>query len=270
MSLGGRSDVEIQSLERQLLGKVDEFGASCGNVSLIRSLGWDDDLYWEVRDRLLDAGDLILGRGRGGSVRRVKIELSLGTEVTGDCEFETEYVAESDLYQPVANVLRTRWVKDKRFRDHLVEITALQGRRETGGKWSRPDVTVASLSTFPYVPGKHFDVTTFEVKPADVVDVTAVYEALAHRRAATQSYVLFHIPDDFQRDADFQSNIKHIVDEGERHGIGVVVAGAPNDYDTWDFRVDPLRHEPAPERLNDFISVQLSAGAKEEVTQWFR
>jgi len=60
----------------------------------------------------------------------------------------------------------------------------------------RPDLVVASMTTLLYVPGKLFDVTTFEVKPLDRIEVTAVYEALAHRRASTRSYVWMHIPDE--------------------------------------------------------------------------
>lgn len=37
---------------------------------------------------------------------------------------------------------------------------------------------------------------TFEVKPSDAIDVTAVYEVLAHLRSATHAYVIFHVPDD--------------------------------------------------------------------------
>ena len=41
-------------------------------------------------------------------------------------------------------------------------VTRTQGQRANG---TRPDITVASFQTFPYVAGRHFDVTTFEVKP---------------------------------------------------------------------------------------------------------
>ena len=262
MALEDQSEQQIQELECMLLEKVDELGSPCGNVSLIRALEWDDNQYWKIRDRLVDAGKLELGRGKGGSVRRVQSDLR-GEEEPG-------YRTEQDLYEPVATVLKSRWVRDKRYGDHLVEITAKQGRRETGGKWSRPDITVASLTTFPYVLGKHFDITTFEVKPSEAVDVVAVYEALAHRRAATQAYVLFHVPKEAQQDAGMKENIKHIIDESNRHGIGVIVAADPNDYETWETLAEPLRHEPAPEQLNSFIAVQLSGDAKDRISRWIR
>jgi hypothetical protein len=70
-----------------------------------------------------------------------------------------------------------------------MEITALGGSRPDG-IWSRPDTTTVEIRTFEYVSGKHLDVNTFEIKSPDAVNVQAVYEALAHRRAATRSYVL--------------------------------------------------------------------------------
>ena len=71
MSLEGKTEEEIKSLEGALLAEVENQGGAAGNVSLLRCLKWDDDLYWSVRDRLVEAGQLELGRGRGGSVRGV-------------------------------------------------------------------------------------------------------------------------------------------------------------------------------------------------------
>jgi hypothetical protein len=48
------------------------------------------------------------------------------------------------------------------------------------------------------VPGRHFDLLTFKIKPTDGLDVSGVYEALVHRRAATLASALLHIPDDRQ------------------------------------------------------------------------
>src|ERR1044072_1149451 len=108
-------------------------------------------------------------------------------------EIQCLTLTEDQLYDPVAKVLKDRWVKDNRFRASVVEVTAKQGKRDTGGKWCRPGVAVVAITSYVDVPGKHLDVATFEVKGNDFVDVTAVYEALAHRRAATPAYVIFHV-----------------------------------------------------------------------------
>ena len=118
--------------------------------------------------------------------------------------------SESDLYDPVADVLRKQWARDLRFRSHVVEVTARQGRRDTGGTWTRPDIVTAALRVFPHVPGKFFDLITFELKPFDGIDVTAVFEALSHRRAATQAYVWLHVPAGEASNVDLIALLKRI------------------------------------------------------------
>lgn len=53
-----------------LMRYVPEQG-SIGNGRLHKLLRWDTERYIETRDRLVAEGRLALGRGRGGSVRRV-------------------------------------------------------------------------------------------------------------------------------------------------------------------------------------------------------
>ena len=49
---------------------IPENGKSVGNVSLRKAFG-DDANYSSVRQELLDATWIVLGRGKGGSVKRV-------------------------------------------------------------------------------------------------------------------------------------------------------------------------------------------------------
>ena len=202
---------------------------------------------------------------------RVKHEQALVGPEQGPAVEDTQGEAapsEADLYEPIAKVLEKRWIKDYRLDDFVLEITAKQGRRETGGTWSRPDIVVASVSNYPFVPGKHLDVTTFEVKPPTAVDVTAVYEALAHLRAATRGFVLLHIPSDMQ--PSMQQRIEDVFEEANRHGVGLIVAEKPDDYDTWDFRVEAVRRETDPMKLNDFVAAQLSLESKQKLQKWCR
>jgi len=56
-----------------------------------------------------------------------------------------EVEAEIALYEPLASVLRAQWAREKSFSHHHVEITAQQGRRSTGGRWTRPDLAVGHV-----------------------------------------------------------------------------------------------------------------------------
>jgi hypothetical protein len=62
-----------------------------------------------------------------------------------DADFDDELgrevpATERSLYEPMRRVIAGEWAKDKRFDPLAVEITAQQGRRETGGRFTRPDI----------------------------------------------------------------------------------------------------------------------------------
>jgi hypothetical protein len=282
MSLEGATEEQLAALEKALLHEIEEIensGRRAGNISLQKILkpkGWSEDQYWQIRDRLVDKSQLERGGGKGGSVRIVKPAAAPASGPTTQAPYAPEPAAqpaparlrEDELYDPVAETLRSAWVKDMRYGDVLLDVTARQGKRDTGGKWTRPDITLATMTTLLYVPGKLFDVVTFEIKPSDAIDVTAVYEALAHRRAATRSYVWIHVPESSA--SSTQEALDAIVSEAKRHGIGVISAGDPKDYETWDELVEATRAEPDPQRLNDFITVQFTAGNKDELLKWMR
>lgn len=239
----------------QFIQALEELGGYASNPALRAQLGWADqsERYWNVHANLIENDRVERGRGQGGSVRivdqieDVDIEADLPAEVI-------VYEREEDLYPHVKSVLTNHWARDHTIPDPQVVITAKQGRRTTGGAWTRPDLVLVTVRTYAYVPGKYIDVIAFEVKRQDQIDVRAVYEALAHRRAATHAYVWYHIPhEDYVNDKMFD----RILDEARSLGVGVIVATDPQDYDTWDTKVPATRAELDPGILDDFISRQL-------------
>jgi hypothetical protein len=264
--------------EEVLLRRVPADGARIGNITLMRALGWEDDKYWRVRDRLVDEGVLALGVGRGGSVRRVAKEPVESVPVVASpvritpVQVQVQMqppppAPESDLYPPIAEVLRGKWKLDRRLKDLHVEITAQQGRRSTGGKWTRPDITALSMTKFRYVEGRYVDVWTFEIKPIGAMDVTGVLEAAAHARCATRSYVMFHAADSL---SDDDETLLRCVEEARRFEVGLVVFTNPTDFATWDTRVHAVRKNPDPELMDGFIATQLSSDGRDELLRWFK
>lgn len=124
------------------------------------------------------------------------------------------------------------------------------------GLWSRPDIVSVEVRTFAFLPGKYLELVTFEVKAVHGINVQGVYEALAHRRSATRSYLLLHVPDD--QATALEPLIADVTTVARSHGIGVVTAADPGEYQTWDERPPADRVEPDPERLDTFIAVQIS------------
>ena len=281
MSLDGLSPEEIETKQQQLLALVPPTD-TIGNKALRDQLGaeWPEDLYWAIRNRLVERGVLETGKGRGGSIKRVpsptpaqpqqdQVAPALGEAHEAAAPAAgPDYNKELDLYPPIAAVLRNQWSKEQGFDNYLVEVTAKQGSRLTGGKWTRPDITAVGYKTFPYVPGRYLEVITFEVKPTNTIDVAAVYEALAHRRAATRAYVITHMPSEKRK--DFSAVIDSICDESKKFGVGVILAEDPTNFDTWEVLLEAERYEPDPSRLNEFIAQQTTPELKEQIVRWFK
>jgi hypothetical protein len=254
----------LQSDKKTFLAALPADGKTVGNQGLRKSLRWSADRYFAARNALADEGLVVRGPGYGGTVRRASTqsrgERTVSVVVTDDADaaatIEASIKSELVLYGPMRTVIEKEWALDHRTEPLAVEVTALQGGKATGGLWSRPDIVSIEVRTFAYVPGKHLEIVTFEVKAAHAINVQAVYEALAHRRSATRSYVLLHVPND--QAADLEQLVADVTNVARSHGIGVVTAADPGDYQTWDERAEAARVEPDPERLDTFIAVQLS------------
>jgi hypothetical protein len=258
--------------KEQLLVVVPFDGSAIGNTTLMRRLGWGEQRYWPVRDALIAEGVIERHRGRGGAVRRVskaapEVEEPVPPEVVAEVVADS-YTRELQLYEPLRDTIATDWAKDRLSSPIAVEVTAQQGRRQTGGRWSRPDIVAVEVKTFLYVPGKHLNVTTFEVKPSDAIDVSAVYEALAHRRSATHAYLVLHVPDESV--AELEPVVEEVCRVARSHGVGVITVADPGRYETWDEREEAVRFDPDPERLDHFIVTQFSRRTADAVARALR
>jgi len=146
------------------------------------------------------------------------------------------------------------------------ELTARQGKKPTGGTWTRPDITAVSVRTFQQLPSKYFDVWTFEVKPIEALDVTAVFEAASHASRATRSYALVQVSGETE-DSYESEVIERCVREAARLRVGLILFSSESDFETWETKVEAPRLETAPEALNEFVS-KLSETAKAKIARW--
>jgi hypothetical protein len=256
----------LKELEDEFLRGLP-FGVSKGNGALMQELYWAEDKYWEIKNRLLDQGKVRVGRGRGGAtIRLFQFEEEKPKAPESPVEAVKasfpDYSDEKQLYVPVEKVLVDGWLRERGFDRHLVERTSSQGSRATGGAWSRPDLTIVGYKTFAYLPTKYLDVVTFEIKPAHEISVKAVYEALSHRRGATRCYVVLHTPN--------QVELDDVISEAKKFGVGVITISDFETKDGWLEEVEADRIEPDPERLNNFISVQIAEANKQEILKWLR
>jgi len=253
-------NTDIDSLKQELLRFVPEDGSSIGNKSLRERLNWDFDKYKQVRDELLRDGVIRLGRGRGGSVSYAKPLTA--KELDSSPAPKKKKSHERDLYPAFFKGLQ-KWAADQGWTDHFVEQLAHQGRRSTGGNWTRPDFVVIGIQKYEYTPGVVRDIETFEVKPSSS-GIDAVFETAAHSRFATKSHLAIQKEDEEPSEED----LARIESECQRFGLGLIVFRVPETHDDWDYKVEPIRKEPDPELLEQFVKNQVTN--KEKLRMWLR
>jgi len=256
-------------LKQKLLQFVPADGKPIGNGNLrhliqrqLASSGDQlaDEDYWLLRDSLIDDGLLLTGRGKGGSVRRVLIEKEQPTS-------EAISPAEADLYDAFHTAIKTGYAPANGLRRFVSEITARQGRRVTGGKWTRPDITMIGLRTYAFTPGKRLEIITFEVKPNLDSALEGVFEALAHSAFANRTYLAVHSPG--YEDVDDLGDDR-IVQECERFGVGYMLFSDPANYDTYQIIASARLKQPDPENVDTFIRAQITTQNQEELREWLR
>lgn len=250
------------SFKEEFLQAVPTDGSTIGNKRLRHKLGWEIDKYWRVRDELVQDGVLRLGRGRGGAVSRTAPVEPSSASVPEDRVPQREAKHERELYPPFYKGLN-KWATDQGWTNHFIEQTAHQGRRRTGGDWTRPDFVVLGVKKYEYTPGIVRDVETFEVKP-DLYGIEAVFETAAHSRFATKSYLAIHAAAE-NLDED---QLGRIESECQRFGLGLILFTVPEDPETWDYSVEAVRNEPDPEFLERFLNEQVEG--RETLRKWLR
>jgi hypothetical protein len=221
----------------------------------------------------VDEGLVVRGKGRGGSVIIVEptksVEVSPNSEVTAAAagELAAVYVRETELYPPSKQVIEEGWSRERAYDDFVVEITALPGRVQTGGIWTRPDISLLGTKSYPFLPGRFFEIVTFELKAADALDVKGVFEALSHAQFATLAYVVFYTSG---KDFKEYPNSDRVIELAAKHGIGVIVTPQIDKYEFWNELVEPRRNTIDPEQANHFIGASFSETARNRIIKWHK
>jgi hypothetical protein len=251
--------LRLDELKKQLLDLVP-VGSSKGNAAVRDELKrvegnalLSDEEFWLVRNALIDDGVLERGRGRGGSVHRVESQVP----VAQPSEPSLAPPPEADYYDSFLTAVQNGYVKDNDIKRYVAEVTARQGRRKTGGKWTRPDITLVAIRTFSYLP-KQLEVISFEIKPSLGSALEGVFEAAAHTAFAHRSYLAFPNPSPDPNEPFESPLFDRVIDECERFGIGLILFGEKVEWDSFDFQVTARRHNPDPTSVDRFINTQLS------------
>lgn len=222
-----------------------------------------NDLYWSTRTKLLETGNYETGKGRGGSICKI-----LEREITPK-EVEGEVENEASLYPPFYKTIVESFTKDFGFPDSVVQITAHQGARKTGGKWSRPDIVLCGVNFFEYIPGKTLEVISFELKYKNF-SIEGVLEAAAHLRFANKSYLCIKTDPLENPDDPENPEIEKIMDYCRLYKIGFITFEDPSDYETFTFRLEAPFGNPYPLDINNFLKQQFSDENKGKLSRLVR
>lgn len=245
---------EKEIFKSKMLELIPKDGKPIGNVTLLEKFTsitnkLEDD-YWTIRNDLITEGILGKGRGKGGSVYLIKVEKSVNAEKAA----ETKRLKEKDLYKPFFETLKSFWTKDNDVKNYIIQITANQGSKETGGKWTRPDITIIDIKTFPFYPNKILEVITFELKPSDGYGIESVFETAAHTIFAHKSYLVIHyLKEDYENDELIETMRKRC----EMFGVGLILFKDPADWKTVIPISESKHNNPDPSEVNQFIVQQI-------------
>jgi hypothetical protein len=262
------STEQVQLLKERMYALVPEDGRSIGNINLRRLLAKEakgklsDDDYWFVRNQLIADGKIVKGAGLGGSARR-----AAGAAQVGQTHAQAAAVAkEADLYEPFCTTISAMFTKDRQITSFVCQVTAHQGSRQTGGQWTRPDITLVAVRVFPFVPGKMLEVVTFEVKPLNSFGIGGVFETAAHSVFANKCYLAIQVPK-----GDVASDdLARLERECKRFGVGLLTFVNPKDWDTFEEVVEAAHRSPDPAELSIFINSQISEENKRKIHDLIR
>ena len=193
------------------------------------------DFNWGVK-ALMDAS--MISKGAQGIYR----------EKRAFPEKETKY------YPSIRHELDKSWIehpsRSYQLRQRFsVVLDSHHGGRERTGAWARPDLTVIGGKVLPLLPGKFLDVHSFEVKRG--ISLQGLYEAVAHRRRSHYAYLMCICL--YEDGPPNPTALATVVAEATKQGIGFILLKQHDDSTQWDSLVEPERHEPDPQDLNDFI-----------------
>lgn len=262
---------DISKYKSLLLDLLPKSGSTIGNKTVRPQLQErikkefgqtiTEDDYWAIRNALIADGKIRRGGGNGGAIYLANVTALQPATPSGE-----KYKNESDLYSPVHNTILESWVKDYGIEDFVSQVTAQQGSRNTGGKWTRPDISLFAVRVYPFIPGKSIELITFEIKPLYAFGVEGVFETASHSAFAHRSYFMIHVPKSY----DDSEVLDRLGRESERFGVGLVTFEDPTEWDTYNIRVEAVHKTPDPSELCSFINVQLTQDNRTKIQKMIR
>jgi hypothetical protein len=240
---------EKKQFAKQLLALLKKASPnSVSNKRLREQLTLETDQFFEVRDYLIDQNQVAKAMGQGGASVFIP-QATVPEEIQEEKKLKGK---ERQLYDPLIKTLNDEWAPDNGIKTpYIVCKTAEMGKKDTGGKWSRPDITIITKKTWGYLQVKQMEVITFEVKPLDCLDdITGVYETASHAMFAHYSYLLLQYNNGTEKAKIQVENVSNLC---KRFGIGLILFSDPKDINTFIPILEPNKKSPEYNDIEFFL-----------------
>lgn len=173
---------------------------------------------------------------------------------------------ESALYPLVANWIHSHLrTSELNFGDYgnqqVFMANTAQAPAADGGYWSRPDLAAILYYRPRFVPTWSASLYTFEVKTADGINEAAVYEAVAHRRYANYSVLVW------QTDGN-DAQINQITELCKQFGVGALAADDPTNPSSYRVLNIAERSEINPVVVDQFIDYRFPTTERIRLENW--
>ncbi len=172
-----------------------------------------------------------------------------------------EVTPERDLYPLVFNYLHSDFYAVQRPRHGRVEIVAedvSQLQVVDQGAWSRMDVAAVCIRRLRFAPVCFVETVSFEIKTRTGANLQSVHEALAHRRFAESSFLLWNRNVCTCGDQNYR-----LIEESCRlHGIGLITVHDPHQVHTYEIRIPAEFSIKSADAIDEFIQARFTPGAQ--------
>lgn len=224
-------------------------------ASIEQTLHFEDSefrsYYRQAEQELVDTNQVERRKGpSGGIVLCAEETQNYKNERGNQDSFEEEHQKERNYYESIVNAIPDFWKSEFGAVDVVAEITASARGIMSGGTWTRPDIVVLATFDWVFSSRKEGIVTTIEIKTQKNFDITAVYEALAHRSRAHQSYLIVVSRDELE-----QNIFKRCLSEAEQVGVGLIEVKETdlNSSKSWIVHAEARQSDTDPFEIHDFI-----------------
>jgi hypothetical protein len=247
---GSYGKTTLSKAAEKILESLPADGSMIGNTYLMRLLGMTAEEFFKEKEVLQDLEKVVTGKGRGGSLGLAKIRTSITEKkVSGGVK------EESSLYEPIKKYFDENWGPNYISDCYCSIISGSpKGHKRRSGQWSRPDVSLLTISSYQFLPARILEVTTIEAKRYQDATPEAVFETASHNKFGHQAYLAVEWLEECDIDDSKNENFKRIIKEAENFGIGVIqMKKDSKDGYNFKFILDPKRKDPLPDDCNAFI-----------------